>query len=72
MASVVPRTKTISRGSGALTKRWTVMRARSYAAVARSLSAYTPRCTLAFSSAKNRDSRSITALGFWVVAALSR
>jgi hypothetical protein len=31
--------------------RWTVMRARSYSVVACSLSPYTPRCTLAFSSA---------------------
>jgi len=50
IASVVPRTKTISRGVAALRNRCTVVRADSYADVARSLSAYTPRCTFAFSS----------------------
>jgi hypothetical protein len=35
IASVVPRTKTISRGDGALMNRWTVARAASYSAVAR-------------------------------------
>ena len=36
MASVVPRTKTISRASAALRNRWTFSRAASKAAVARS------------------------------------
>ena len=49
MASVVPRTKTISRASRALMNRRTVSRAASYALVARSLRRWTPRWMFALS-----------------------
>ncbi|MNT93836.1 hypothetical protein D3C72_2354050 [compost metagenome] len=43
MASVAPRTKTISRSSLALMKRWALTRTSSYAAEACSLRVWTPR-----------------------------
>jgi hypothetical protein len=49
MASVVPRVKMTSRVEAALMKRRTFSRAPSKASVARWLSSYTPRCTLAWS-----------------------
>ncbi len=47
MPSVAFRVKMISRGPAAFRNRATVPRARSNPAVARSLSVWTPRCTLA-------------------------
>ena len=50
IASVALRVNTISRVSRAPTKRATLARAASNAAVASSAIVYTPRCTLAYDS----------------------
>ena len=69
--AVAPLVHTSCSGA-APTKPATVARASSNSSVASAASVCAPRCTAAFSFVRNATSASITARGFWLVAAESR